>query len=96
MDKTIRLGALSNRNFRQIFFAYAFASFGDWFDMLAIQVLVAYRWDVDPLLLALIPATMGMPGVLLGSFAGTMAWAFSFWAAPDRERRRAFCSVMVF
>lgn len=64
---------LRNRSFRQLFLAYALASFGDWFDILAIEVLVAYRWGVDPFMLALIPVVMALPGVLLGSFAGTIA-----------------------
>nr|WP_311283863.1 MFS transporter [Paenibacillus macerans] len=63
----------SNRSFRHMFAAYALATFGDWFDALAIQVIVAYRWGADPLLLALIPVTMALPGVLLGSFAGALA-----------------------
>ncbi|MFX3635974.1 MAG: MFS transporter [Candidatus Pristimantibacillus sp.] len=71
MDKRTRLALLSNRKFRLLFSSYFLASFGDWFDMLAIQVLVAYRWGVDPLMIALIPTVMALPGVLLGSFAGT-------------------------
>ncbi|MGG6311912.1 MFS transporter [Paenibacillus macerans] len=66
-------GLRANRSFRHIFAAYALATFGDWFDALAIQVLVAYRWGADPLLLALIPVSMALPAVLLGSFAGTLA-----------------------
>lgn len=68
-----RSSLLSIRSFRHMFGAYALASFGDWFDALAIQVLVAYRWGVDPVLLALIPVTMALPAVLLGSFSGTVA-----------------------
>lgn len=68
-----RSGLLSNRNFRLMFSSYSLASFGDWFDMLAIQVLVVYRWGVDPLTIALIPVVMALPGILLGSFAGTIA-----------------------
>lgn len=61
------------RSFRSMFAAYALASFGDWFDALAIQVMVVYRWGTDPLLVALIPVAMALPSVLFGSFAGTVA-----------------------
>jgi len=56
-----------------MFAAHAIASFGDWFDAIAIQVMVAYRWGADPLMIALIPVVMALPGLLLGSFAGTLA-----------------------
>lgn len=68
-----RSSLLSIRNFRSMFAAYSLASFGDWFDALAIQVLVAYRWGADPIMLALIPVMMALPAVLFGSFAGTVA-----------------------
>ncbi|RCX16454.1 putative MFS family arabinose efflux permease [Fontibacillus phaseoli] len=63
----------SIRNYRSMFSAYALASFGDWFDALAIQVLVVYRWGIDPFLIALIPVCMALPSVLFSSFAGTLA-----------------------
>ncbi|WP_336782346.1 MFS transporter [Paenibacillus illinoisensis] len=63
----------TNFRFMRMFIAYALATFGDWFDALAIQVLVAYRWGADPLIIALIPVCMAVPGILLGSVAGTLA-----------------------
>lgn len=63
---------LKDRKFRLLFSSYSLASFGEWFDMLAIQVLVAYQWGVDPLMIALIPVVMALPGLLFGSFAGTI------------------------
>ncbi|MCM3785466.1 MFS transporter [Neobacillus mesonae] len=62
-----------NKIFMRIFNAYAIASFGDWFDAIAIQVLMVYRWGVTPMTLALVPVAMALPGLLLGSLAGTMA-----------------------
>ncbi|MDQ0048710.1 MFS family permease [Paenibacillus polymyxa] len=62
-----------NGRFRRMFAAHTAASFGDWFDAIAIQVLVAYRWEADPMLIALIPVVMALPGLLLGSIAGTLA-----------------------
>ncbi|MFD1139172.1 MFS transporter [Paenibacillus urinalis] len=64
---------LSNKIFMRLFSAYATASFGDWFDAIAIQVLLVYRWGVTPMTLALVPVAMALPGLLLGSLAGTIA-----------------------
>lgn len=66
-------GLLRNKVFSRVYTAYAAATFGDWFDMLAIQVLVGYRWEAGPLMLALIPVANALPGVLLGSLAGVAA-----------------------
>jgi len=62
-----------NRVFATLFSAYAVASFGEWFDAFAIEILVAFRWHTDPLLIALIPVMMALPGILLGSLAGVAA-----------------------
>ncbi|MDH2331293.1 MFS transporter [Paenibacillus polymyxa] len=62
-----------NGRFRRMFAAHTAASFGDWFDAIAIQVLVAYRWEADPMMIALIPVVIALPGLLLGSIAGTLA-----------------------
>lgn len=63
----------TNIRFMRMFIAYALATFGDWFDALAIQVMVAYRWGADPLIIALIPVCMAVPGIVLGSVAGALA-----------------------
>lgn len=62
-----------NIRFVRLFLAYALATFGDWFDALAIQVMIAYRWGADPLIIALVPVCMAIPGILFGSIAGTLA-----------------------
>lgn len=63
----------TNLKFVRLFIAYALATFGDWFDALAIQIMVAYRWGADPLIIALIPVCMAVPGILFGSVAGALA-----------------------
>lgn len=73
MISASRSALWSIRSYRSMFSAYALASFGDWFDALAIQVLVVYRWGVDPFMIALIPVCMALPAVLFSSFAGTLA-----------------------
>lgn len=64
---------LRNKVYVRVYSAYAAATFGDWFDVLAIQVLVGYRWHASPLMLALIPVAVALPGILLGSVAGVAA-----------------------
>lgn len=71
--KNTRSGLLANAVFRKIYAAYAAAAIGDWFDMLAIQVLVGYRWQASPLMLSLIPVSLAVPGIVLGSLAGVAA-----------------------
>lgn len=73
MISASRSALWSIRSYRSMFSAYALASFGDWFDALAIQVLVVYRWGIDPFMMALIPVCMALPAVLFSSFAGTLA-----------------------
>ncbi|ASA19436.1 MFS transporter [Paenibacillus donghaensis] len=64
---------LRNKVYVRMYTAFATATFGDWFDALAIQVMVGYRWQASPLMLALIPISMALPGIILGSIAGVAA-----------------------
>ncbi|MNO11948.1 enterobactin exporter EntS [compost metagenome] len=68
-----KLSLLRNKVYVRVYSAYTAATFGDWFDTLAIQVLVGYRWHAGPLMLALIPIANALPGILLGSIAGVAA-----------------------
>ncbi|MBO7743301.1 MFS transporter [Paenibacillus sp. MWE-103] len=62
-----------NRVFARMFAAYAGAAMGEWFDAIAIQVLIVYRWDAGPVTLSWIPVVMALPGLLLGTLAGVAA-----------------------
>lgn len=75
MELSTRQGnsLLHNKTYMRVYSAFATASFGDWFDALAIQVLVGYRWQAGPLMLALIPVALALPSILLGSVAGVAA-----------------------
>ncbi|WP_282937318.1 MFS transporter [Paenibacillus sp. RC67] len=64
---------LHNKVYMRVYCAFAAATLGDWFDTLAIQVLVGYLWHASPLMLALIPVANALPSILLGSFAGVAA-----------------------
>ncbi len=76
-EGTGKAGLLRNRLFMKLYGSFASSSLGDWFDMLAIQVLVGYRWHASPIMLALIPIAMALPGVILGSVAGAAVDRFS-------------------
>lgn len=65
-----------NKRFMRMFTAYAAASFGEWFDAIAIQIIMVYRWGASPVTLALVPVAMALPGLILGSFAGVAADRF--------------------
>ncbi|MFD1909340.1 MFS transporter [Paenibacillus rhizoplanae] len=75
MEQSTKQGnsLLHNKTYMRVYSAFATASFGDWFDALAIQVLVGYRWQAGPLMLALIPVALALPSILLGSIAGVAA-----------------------
>lgn len=57
----------------KLFLASSISIYGDWFDILAISVLVAYGWNTDPALIGLIPVCFALPGIVFGSFAGVLA-----------------------
>lgn len=71
--KKRRASLLRHPVFGRTFTAYSLAVFGDWFDAIAIQVLIGYRWQASPLEIALIPVCMAVPGLLFGAAAGAAA-----------------------
>jgi MFS family permease len=62
-----------NRVFRKMFLAYSFSTLGDWFDMIAISVLLGYIWHASPLIIALLPFAYALPSLLVGQIAGVLA-----------------------
>lgn len=62
-----------NHTFFRSYIAYSLSIFGDWFDMTAMIVLFAYKWQADPLVISLIPLTFAVPGIVLGQWAGVIA-----------------------
>ncbi|MNO56002.1 2-acyl-glycerophospho-ethanolamine acyltransferase [compost metagenome] len=72
-SKQANSSLLRNKVYMRVYSAYTAATFGDWFDILAIQVLVGYRWQASPLMLALLPIANALPSILLGSVAGVAA-----------------------
>lgn len=74
--RTSESSLFKNNHFMRMFTAYATTSFGDWFDAIAIQIIMVYRWGASPVTLALVPVAMALPGLILGSFAGVAADRF--------------------
>ncbi|MDQ0418591.1 MFS family permease [Croceifilum oryzae] len=65
-----------NTIFVQVFSAYSLLMFGVFLDMLAIMTIVSFQWEVDPIMVGLIPAAYALPGILFSSWAGVIADRF--------------------
>ncbi|TFE23981.1 MFS transporter [Cohnella luojiensis] len=63
----------SNRSFTKMFAAYGLSAFGDYFDFMAVSILLGYIWRVDAMTLALMPLSFAVPGILFSQLAGIMA-----------------------
>ncbi|MGE5705031.1 MAG: MFS transporter [Clostridia bacterium] len=62
-----------NRPFVKMFLAYGLSAFGDWFDFMAVSILMGYIWQEGPLMIALLPLSFAVPGILFSQFAGILA-----------------------
>ncbi|MDF2679135.1 MAG: arabinose transporter permease [Brevibacillus sp.] len=62
-----------NKTFRILFFSYGLSTLGDWFDFIAVSILLAFVWQADPMTMALLPIAYAAPGIILGQFAGVLA-----------------------
>jgi predicted MFS family arabinose efflux permease len=63
----------NNRVFVRMFAAYGLSTLGDWFDMIAVSVLIGYVWKAEPMTIALLPLMYAGPGIMLGQIAGIAA-----------------------
>ena len=62
-----------NRALRRLLVAQTPADLADWLDFTALAALLAYAWEVDPFVFALLAVAMGLPYLLVGPFAGVIA-----------------------
>ncbi|MGG4492506.1 MFS transporter [Brevibacillus reuszeri] len=62
-----------NKTFRKLFIAYGLSTLGDWFDFIAVSILLGYVWHADPMTMAMLPIAYAAPGIVLSQFAGVMA-----------------------
>ena len=61
------------RNFRLLFSAQVASNLGDWFDFLALAVLIAYSWAYGPTALAALAIVIAAPWIFVAPFAGVVA-----------------------
>ncbi len=62
-----------NSQFTRYFASFSFSSFGDWFDIFALQVIFVHEWNASPILLGILLLFYFLPSVILGPMTGTMA-----------------------
>ncbi|RIX52128.1 MFS transporter [Paenibacillus nanensis] len=62
-----------NRSFAKIFAAYGLSAFGDYFDFMAVSILLGFVWKADAMTIALYPLCFALPGILFGQLAGVAA-----------------------
>ncbi|PLR84814.1 MFS transporter [Bacillus sp. V33-4] len=64
---------LRNRHFRYLFAGQVVSDIGNWFSFLAIGILLAYRWQLSPVEIALFPIAMSLPWIVFSPFSGVWA-----------------------
>lgn len=57
---------------RQLLIAQIPADFADWLDFVAIGALLAFVWQVDPFVFAVLAVSFGAPYLVVGPFAGVL------------------------
>lgn len=60
---------LKLQSFRSLFGAQLFSDLGNWLDLIALQVIVAYHWGLDETAIASVIIVLGLPWVIIGPFA---------------------------
>jgi predicted MFS family arabinose efflux permease len=62
-----------NGPLRRLLVAQTPADLADWLDFTALAALLAYAWEVEPVVFALLAVAMGLPYLLVGPLAGVIA-----------------------
>lgn len=60
---------LRNKSYRSLFGAQIFSDLGNWLDLVAIQVIVAYHWGLGEAAIASVIIVLGLPWVIIGPLA---------------------------
>jgi len=60
------------RPFRSLFGAQVFSDLGNWLDLIALQVIVAYHWGLDETAIAAVIIVLGLPWVIVGPLASVL------------------------
>jgi predicted MFS family arabinose efflux permease len=64
--------ALSNGGLRRLLAAQLPADFADWLDFVAIGALLAFVWNAEPFVFAVLAVSLGLPYLVVGPFAGVL------------------------
>ena len=64
---------LRHRQFRLLFGGQVVSNFGDWFDFLALAVLIVYVWHKGPGSLAALAIVIAVPWIAVAPFSGVLA-----------------------
>lgn len=62
-----------NRSFAKMFAAYGLSAFGDYFDFMAVTILLGFIWKADAMTIALLPLCFAVPGIAFSQLAGILA-----------------------
>ncbi|MCK9860254.1 MFS transporter [Paenibacillus sp. ATY16] len=62
-----------NRSFAKMFAAYGLSAFGDYFDFMAVMILLGFIWKADAMTIALLPLCFAVPGIAFSQLAGIWA-----------------------
>ncbi len=63
---------LSNSGLRRVLAAQLPADFADWLDFVAIGALLAFVWNAEPFVFAVLAVSLGLPYLVVGPFAGAL------------------------
>lgn len=72
-EKDLRWELLRNRKYLVLMAAQAISNLGDWLYILALFVMVGFRWHGSPMTISLMMLCLTGPMVLLGPFTGLLA-----------------------
>lgn len=56
-----------------MFAAYGLSAFGDYFDFMAISILMGFIWHSNAMTVALLPLSFAVPGILFSQLSGILA-----------------------
>ncbi|REE93168.1 putative MFS family arabinose efflux permease [Paenibacillus taihuensis] len=63
----------NNRSFAKMFIAYGLSALGDYFDFMAVAILLGLIWKADAMTVALMPLSFAVPSILFSQLAGILA-----------------------
>lgn len=61
---------VANHELRRLLIGQIPADFADWLDFVAIAALLAFTWQAEPYVFAILAISMGLPYLIVGPFAG--------------------------